>query len=211
MIRAVIFDFGGVLCFPPTDEQIASAAARCGLSVPTFLNAFWLHRVEYDAGRLGPREYWEQIATANRIHIDEAWMNDMRRREIDFWSAYDRRLLEWAKELQCAGLRTGILSNLPGPLGENLRATNGFLDVFDHVTFSYELRVVKPEPAIYEDVIRGLGIPPEESLFLDDRPENVEGARAVGLNAEVFVSWEDFLANTRESYGLPSPVVARRQ
>ncbi len=65
-------------------------------------------------------------------------------------------------------------------------------------------------------MIDGLGIQPEEGLFLDDRPENVEGARAVGLQAELFVSWEHLLESTPARYGLPVPVqaaqdVARRQ
>src|SRR5271163_3595429 len=102
MIRAVIFDFGGVLCFPPTDAQIASAAERCGLTVPEFLNAFWSNRIEYDAGRLGPREYWQGIANLVGRTFDDTLMADMRRREIEFWSAYDTRVIEWVRELRSA-------------------------------------------------------------------------------------------------------------
>ncbi|MGD1096429.1 MAG: HAD family phosphatase [Bryobacteraceae bacterium] len=211
MIRAVIFDFGGVLCFPPTDTQIASAAERCGLTVSEFLNAFWSNRIEYDAGRLGPREYWEGIANKVGLALDDALFADMRQREIDFWSVYDARVIEWVRELRSSGFKTGILSNLPSPLGQHLRKSGGFLDPFDHVTFSYELRVVKPAPAIYEHMIRGLGVPANQALFLDDRPENVDGARAVGLQAELFACWEDFLRDTPERYGLPAPAVARRQ
>ena len=47
-------------------------------------------------------------------------------------------------------IRTGILSNLPRPLGERLREADGFLEHFDHVTFSYELALVKPQREIYE-------------------------------------------------------------
>ncbi len=115
------------------------------------------------------------------------------RREIDFWSNFDERVLAWARELRDAGLRTGILSNMPLPIGESLRVTPGFLDHFDQVTFSYELGVLKPEREIYEYALRGLGVAPAEALFLDDRPENVEGARAIGLRADLFTTWEDFV------------------
>jgi putative hydrolase of the HAD superfamily len=91
-------------------------------------------------------------------------------------------------------------------LGEELRATPGFLDPFDHVTFSYEIGSVKPEPAIYQDAVAGLGLKPGEILFLDDRTENVEGARAAGLLAEVFSTWEEFLEQTLVRYDLPMPV-----
>jgi putative hydrolase of the HAD superfamily len=92
-------------------------------------------------------------------------------------------------------------------LGEQLRATPGFLDPFDHVTFSYELGLVKPQPEIYRDAIEGLGVKPEEALFLDDRADNVEGARAVGMLGEVFTTWEDFLADARKRHALPEPGV----
>jgi putative hydrolase of the HAD superfamily len=85
------------------------------------------------------------------------------------------------------------------------------LDHFDHVTLSYELRVTKPQAGIYEDAIRGLSVAPAEALFLDDRPENVAGAKAVGLQAELYVSWEQFEKDALGRYGLPAPEAARRQ
>ena len=57
------------------------------------------------------------------------------------------------------------------------------LEKFDHVLTSHELRLEKPDPAIYEWVIRDSGYPPEAHLFIDDIPANVEGARAVGMDA----------------------------
>jgi putative hydrolase of the HAD superfamily len=125
--------------------------------------------------------------------------------EIEFWSRYDDRVFAWINQLRAAAIRTGILSNLPRPLGERLRDTEGFLDHFDHVTFSYELAMVKPQRAIYEHAIRGADVAPEESLFLDDRPENVEGAVQAGMQAELFTTWEDFVIEMPARYGLPSP------
>ncbi len=131
----------------------------------------------------------------------------MVRREIDFWSRYDDRVIAWIGELRAQGLRTGILSNLPQPLGEHLRIDRRLLKHFDYITFSNELKVIKPEAAIYQHMIHGLGIAPEDGLFLDDRPENVEGARAVGLHAELFNSWEDLLEGAPQRYALPVPTL----
>ena len=64
MIRAVIFDFGNVLAFPPAPEKLAAAAAFCGLNEHVFLEAFWKERLEYDAGRLTPLEYWAIVTNA---------------------------------------------------------------------------------------------------------------------------------------------------
>jgi putative hydrolase of the HAD superfamily len=203
-LRAVIFDYGNVICRPPTQQQLSEAAALCGLTVDEFLRAFWRNRREYDRGT-DAAEYWRDIAASCGRVFDEAMVAEMMRREVDFWSRFDGRVLSWAQDLRVAGLRTGILSNLPRTLGQKLRAEEGFLDHFDQVTFSYELGVIKPEAGIYRHAIEGLGVEPSEALFLDDRPENVEGARTAGIHAEVFTTWEEFLERDRARYGLPAP------
>lgn len=198
--RAVIFDFGGVLCFPPTEQQLSEAAVLCGLTLPAFVEAFWRKRREYDRGT-DPAVYWRDIAQSSRLHFDDAMVAEMIRHEIDFWSRFDPRVFDWIGELRRAGLRTGILSNLPTPLAERLRALPGFLDPFDQVTFSCELGMIKPEREIYEHALRGLGVEPAQALFIDDREENIEGARAAGLQAELFTTWEEFERQHRKRFG----------
>jgi putative hydrolase of the HAD superfamily len=215
-VRAVIFDFGGVLCFHPDQARWTRAAETAGLPVPDFMSAFWTNRICYDAGLCQPAEYWQAVARTAGARIGEPRLPALIRSEIELWNHYDARVFTWIGELRAAGFRTAILSNLPRPLGEELRATPGFLEHFDHVTFSYELGVVKPQPEIYLDTIRGLDLPAGQALFLDDRPDNVEGARAVGLHAQVYSDWEDFnAAGLAARYGLPAPGpaedVARRQ
>jgi putative hydrolase of the HAD superfamily len=214
-IGAVVFDFGGVLCFHPDDARWRRAAEAAGLPVSDFMSAFWANRIRYDAGLCQPEEYWQAVAHAAGTQFEESRIPALVRVEIELWNNYDSRLFQWTTQLRAAGYRTAILSNLPRPLGEELRATPGFLDHFDHVTFSYELGKVKPQPEIYLDAIQGLGVEPSEALFLDDRPDNVEGALAVGMPALLYSTWEDFVAGGRAHYGLPEPGladdVARRQ
>jgi putative hydrolase of the HAD superfamily len=201
-IRAVIFDFGGVVCFHPTKDQIAAAAGACGLDPADFVRALWKNRIVYDAGQ-DAHLYWRDVAaTVGRV-FDDQLIGQMIEREVDFWSRFDQRVLDWTGKLRENGVRTGILSNLPRPLGTRLRERGGLLEHFDHVTFSYELGVVKPQREIYDDSINGLGVAAAEALFLDDRPENVEGALAAGLKAELFVTWEQFAAEQLARYALP--------
>jgi putative hydrolase of the HAD superfamily len=203
-LRAVIFDFGNVICRPPTEQQLSDAAAVCGITVEEFIHAFWRNRREYDRG-MDAREYWGELAKFIGRAFDDSTVEDLMRREIAFWSDFDTRVLGWSDDLQQAGVKTSILSNLPRTLGESLRAELGFLDHFDQITFSYELGIIKPEPGIYHQAIQQLGIDPAAALFLDDRPENVEGALAAGLHAEIFTTWEEFLTRDRARYSLPEP------
>jgi putative hydrolase of the HAD superfamily len=203
--RAVIFDFGGVLCFHPAKERFAAIAEMLGVPTLRLLEIFWARRLEYDGGQLDARAYWTYVAGAAGKTLSESELPALTRLEVELWTNYDRRILDWVAELQKQGVRTAVLSNLPRSIGENLRATPGFLDPFDHVTFSFELGVVKPQPEIYHDALRGVGVEPGQALFLDDKPENVEGAQAVGLLGEIYSTWEDFLATALPRYDLPAP------
>jgi putative hydrolase of the HAD superfamily len=203
--RAVIFDFGGVLCLHPDEPRWRRVAKTAGLPISEFMSAFWANRINYDAGRLEPADYWRGVL-GRAFH--ESKLPELIRGEIELWNQYDQRIFEWIGQLRSAGLRTAILSNLPRVLGEELRRTRGFLEHFDHVTFSYELGVVKPQPEIYLDAIRGVGVEPSEALFLDDRPDNVEGSIEVGMPALLYTTWENF---SPSGYGLPVPAEARRQ
>ncbi len=175
-----------------------------GLPVDEFLRAIWKDRLPYDGG-ISPQEYWRGVAAHASTEFDDSLIERMVGHEIGFWNTFDARVLEWIKTLRASGFTVGILSNLPHPIATNLRGTPGFLEHFDHVTFSCDLRLFKPQAAIYEHSFRGLGVAPEETLFIDDKQENVDGARAVGMNAELFTTWEEFVKYVPARYGLPAP------
>ncbi|MEI9811948.1 MAG: HAD family phosphatase [Acidobacteriota bacterium] len=204
-IQAVIFDFGNVLCFPPEPGKIEAAAQFCGMPLDKFWDAFWHRRVEYDQGLIDPATFWtsvtgEPFATAN--------LPELIRHEVVFWNGYDERPFQWILKLRAAGIRIGLLTNMPRVLGEALHREHylgrPFLDYFDHATFSYDLQWVKPQAEIYRHCFEGLQIAPQNALFLDDKLPNVHGAIDTGLRAELFTTWEEFLDRRVPSlYGLP--------
>jgi putative hydrolase of the HAD superfamily len=203
-IEAVIFDFGGVLCEHPSEDRYAEIARFLKVDPLEFTRVFWQHRIPYDAG-LEEAEYWSTVVDQLGLPWDDRQLPKLVKYEIELWNQLDRRVFDYSEFLQGRGYSTGILSNLPRPLGEFLLATPGFMDPFDHHTFSYKLGVVKPAAAIYKHSIEGLGVAPEQALFLDDREENVEGARAAGLQAELYSGWEDLSESIAPRYGLPLP------
>jgi putative hydrolase of the HAD superfamily len=78
-----------------------------------------------------------------------------------------------------------LLSNATDQLGEHL-AHHRLVDAFDVVFSSAEIGLAKPDTAIYHHAAKVLGVEPGACFFTDDRPENVDGARAAGMHAEVF-------------------------
>jgi putative hydrolase of the HAD superfamily len=209
--KAVIFDYGGVICFFPREEQVDELAARTGVPKRLFLETYWSTRLPYDRDDLTWREYWEQFARLTGREFTEEQIREFVRLDIGFWVRVDPRMIQWARTLKESGRKIAVLSNMPREIGEHMRANFDWLREFDHVTFSYEVHLIKPEPAIYRDALDGVGVRPEEAVFLDDRIENVRGAKAVGLPAVLFESAETFSRSAREAHhflGLGSaPVV----
>ena len=64
---------------------------------------------------------------------------------------------------------------------------NGLGDAFKAEFISADMKLMKPSRAFYEEVVRRLGVPAGEIVFVDDSPANVEGARAVGIDARLYV------------------------
>jgi putative hydrolase of the HAD superfamily len=109
-------------------------------------------------------------------------------------------MIDWAQRLQRAGIRIGILSNMPDAMEAGLLAKHGdWLNKFDHHTWSHALNLAKPEPAIYLHAVEGLNTPPANIPFIDDREENIAAALAIGMQAIQYTDHAAFLQemNTR--------------
>jgi putative hydrolase of the HAD superfamily len=102
------------------------------------------------------------------------------------WSTLNEQMLAWVYAVQDAGFRIGILSNMGEDLLKYMRQEFGWLGRFDHHTWSCELNIAKPDPAIYLHTCKKLGVTPEQSLFIDDKPENIAAAESVGMAAIQF-------------------------
>jgi 2-haloacid dehalogenase len=76
-----------------------------------------------------------------------------------------------------------------------------FFGLFRDIVVSGEEKLLKPDPALYYRALDRFGLKPEEALFIDDRAINVEGARAVGMRAHLFVGADD-LRRRLEAEGL---------
>jgi len=180
-IRAVILDFGEVLCRTPSPENISKMAAIFKLDPHAFLPNYLKGRGSYDRGDLLPGEYWNAFAQDSGVEIDDPTVEQLRQLDLDLWSRIDDEMISWLELIHNAGFKTAILSNMPTDMADHVRRTYQWIDYFDHHIFSGEVRRVKPEPEIYEHCIAALKVQPSEALFIDDRDENLEQARAIGI------------------------------
>jgi putative hydrolase of the HAD superfamily len=189
-IRAVILDYGEVLCHLPATNTIARLAAIFQMDPRTFLPNYLQTRAPYDRGDLLPSEYWQKFAAQANVKIAADAVEQARQLDLELWSDLNEAMILWVQQLHAAGFKTAILSNMPADMATHMRKNFTWLSHFDHHIFSGEVRSVKPEPAIYQHCIQVLGVQPAEALFIDDREINLEQARAAGIRTIRFQSVE---------------------
>ncbi|PSW16116.1 HAD family hydrolase [Photobacterium rosenbergii] len=94
--------------------------------------------------------------------------------------------VELVKCVKAAGYNVYALTDNVHEIVAYLKSTYSFWDLFDGTTVSADLGLLKPQAAIYQAMLAQNDIKPSETVFIDDMPYNVEGAKAVGIAAIQF-------------------------
>ena len=194
MIKNIVFDIGNVLAAfrwrdyiselgfgEPEDWQPGGRAWR--LAAATTKNALWR---EVDRGVMSVDEIiTAMIATDPEIEDSiRLFFADRRRLVMEYdYSA------GWLTELKNRGYKVYLLSNYSEDHFRYISTHFRFFGLEDGRVISFEEKVLKPDPRIYNILLKRYGLKAEECVFLDDTPENIEGAKAVGMNGIVFESY----------------------
>jgi glucose-1-phosphatase len=194
-IRALLWDVGGVLL------RTEDPAPRRS----------WERRLGQPAGRLADVVFGCPAAlraTIGEATEDEVWREaagilgvprtEIDQFKIDFFAGdvWDQDLLDFIRGLR-PSLRSGILSNAwPGARAKFNPWINA--DIFNVILYSGEERMCKPEERFFHLALARLEVAPEEVIFVDDFPENVEAARRMGLRAELFRNATSIVPTIRE-------------
>jgi len=212
-INAVLFDFGMVLTTPPDPASWERLKAVFSADEASFHKAYWKHRDDYDRGTLKSHSYWLEVANDLHKPLGPEALRELIAADIALWTQPNQVMIDWAANLQRAGIKTGILSNMPDAMEVGIRDTFDWIENFDHHTWSHRLLLAKPEAAIYRHAAEGLALPPAEILFIDDREENIEAAVAVGMQAIQYTNHDTFVQEMNErGFGpLLNPVGKNRQ
>jgi putative hydrolase of the HAD superfamily len=192
-----IFDYGKVLVTEPTGAERAQMAGIVGISQAEFDELYWRDRLDYDKGLQTAMEYWQEIAQAAGKVLMLEQVERLSALDSASWMHFDEVMWEFVAELRESGKRVAILSNMPRDLGETIKSQTQRFVGFDHVTLSYEVKSVKPEAAIYEDCLRGIGTELKRTVFFDDKIANVKGAEMLGLAAVEFLDRDAVLGMVR--------------
>jgi len=179
-IRAVFFDLGGVIVRTEFQAPRQHLAERFGMEYDDLVKLVFDSETAIQAslGLVSEDEHWAAIT--RRLHLPESETQAMRD-EFFAGDVIDLHLLDFMRGLR-KQVKVGLISNAWSGLRPWI-ASKKFEDAFDAMTISAEVRVAKPDARIYQIALEKLGVAPAEAVFLDDFPDNVEGARAVGMQA----------------------------
>jgi HAD superfamily hydrolase (TIGR01509 family) len=153
--------------------------------------------LRYERGEISTREFYELFCReAGLLNLPD-FERVLRATAAIF--EVNHEVVPLVTQLHSAGHRLGVLSNTCEAHWQYVfDGRYSFLNrLFDVYALSYELKLLKPEPEIYLAAARLAGYEPGEILFVDDRPENVAAARAVGFDAVEFTTSRALAADLR--------------
>lgn len=207
-LRAVVFDYGMVLTGPPDPFAHAALARITGLSKEALDRFYWADRHAFDLGELTGHSFWQKVAEQAGLKLSESQIEELVLWDARMWMDVNNAMLDWQHELKQRGLLTGIVSNMGDTIHRQMEREFDWLSRFDVLVWSYEIRIAKPDPRIYRYALEKLGTLPSETLFIDDRPANVDAALALGMKGVIFSTVEKLRADLAASpigQGLPLP------
>ena len=187
MIKNVIFDIGAVLIRFDWksyvnrlfDEKTAQEVTRA-----TWENPTW---GELDRAVIPFEEVLKQF-------IDTAPEYEQQIRQVmeHLGECTERTdyAIPWVEELKDKGYKVFFLSNYFEYLRNQSPEVLDFIPHMDGGVFSYQIHKVKPHAEIFDYICQRYDLRPEESLFIDDSQKNVDGARAFGMHALLFTTYE---------------------
>jgi putative hydrolase of the HAD superfamily len=181
----VVFDYGGVLCTDQPEADRRALVAVAGLDpdsrgeAEAFWTAYWRDRPPYDRAELDPAAYWSGVLGRPVGHAEVAAIDAA---DVSSWSHPQPATLAVVDALARDGVGLALLSNAPVSLADEVDRLDWTRRI-PHRFYSCRLRATKPDPAAYGQVLAALGADAGTVTFVDDRPDNVAAAAAVGIRA----------------------------
>lgn len=185
--QAVVFDFGGVLTGAPNREMVIHFIRESfDLSQEEFEKINLEKRQAVTLGVQTDEEFWLAYAQGKGIALPEDWGRALKNVMIKALGI-NPRMYSLVEQLRRQKMPVALLSNVDQRFAKLIREF-GFYEPFDLCLLSCEIGVEKPDPKAYKILLAHLDLPAEGVIFIDDRSENVEAAKKVGLDAIFFQS-----------------------
>jgi putative hydrolase of the HAD superfamily len=181
---AFIFDIGNVLIDFDLPRLLKAISNHSRVNTEDIHGSWTLKdTIDVETGKVDPKDHYQRYADS----IGLKWGYDAWKKVwADIYTINDNGMAIFF-ELKEKGFPVYLLSNLAEYNKEAIEMKfRDFFTLSSGNYFSYELGLHKPDPKIFLSVCSKINTSPEQCFFIDDLPENVEGARAVGMQAVRF-------------------------
>lgn len=189
-IKALIWDLEGVLMLTNDDNLPLTVAKKLNAPYEKVREIFFSDTNDkVDLGEITQDHFNEYVLDTLQISRDKKYLLE----EVINEEFYiDEELLK-----KIAGMRreykTGLLSNFSNDLRPKIENEWAIASAFDEIIISCEVGMIKPDPAIFNLMLDRLGVKVDESVFIDDRIKNIDGAKELGLHTIFFTDKEQAL------------------
>jgi epoxide hydrolase-like predicted phosphatase len=184
-VKAVIFDLGGVIVDLAVDKTIQAFSNLSGRSVTEvqYLYSQHLGFVAYEKGKMTDQDFRQMLRELFSTQVSDAQLDAA-------WNAMlvdlPLQKLQWLTELK-KNFQIYALSNTNhihiNYVNEVMLKGEPLDNYFHRCYYSHHVHMRKPDVEIYEYVLSHAGLVPHEALFLDDNPDNIKTAKALGIQA----------------------------
>ncbi len=185
-IESIIFDWGGVLIDDPEPGLMQYCADAFGVSKEDYIKIHWKFAGDFQKGNVTEDAFWACIC--NELNVPKPSATSLWTRAFQTVYSPNKDMFALVCCLQKNSYKTALLSNAEIPTMQYFHQQR--YDMFDVLVFSCAEGIKKPERKIYELTLEKLGSKPSRSVFIDDRPNCINGAKEVGLNTILFKSAE---------------------
>ena len=186
MIRAVIFDWGGVLIDDLAPGLITYFSKALGVTGEALVDAYIKFVEDFQKGMMSERTLWERLCA--ELGVCRSYNPTLWRDAVRYVCSPKHTMFSLAARLKEAGYKIGVLSNAEIAIMEHFYEQT--YDVFDVTIFSCAEGARKPEQRIYEIILKRLQVHPTEAIFIDDKEDNVTAAEELGIHGILFTSPE---------------------
>jgi len=191
MIKAIIFDFGNVICHFTNDilrQRIAKISGKTPEEIKKLVYKDFDITKRYESGQITSEEFYKELSGICGINVPYQELKTIYSQDKFSRVSGAKELIEKLRK----NYKVSLLSNTSEWDWDYMIQVAPEILTLDTITKSYEVGAVKPSPIIYEDALRKLNLRPEECVYTDDIEEYVEAAKSLGFKAFQFTTAEKF-------------------
>jgi len=179
MIKAVFFDFDGVLTIEATGTTsiVNYISAETGIDREQFNREYWKYSADLLLGKVTHEQIWGSICEALNREIPYQVLVDS-----FINTALNPEVVSLARRIKSNGYKVGLITDNKADRMDVISKKHGFDGLFDVICVSAALGFSKTGEEIFWEAVRRAGVKPSESVFIDNTPENLIIPRKMGMH-----------------------------